>query len=405
MKRRAGSTTPFSIVTTVAPAAAVFLWLASAAPAPAQPADRAQKAMEQLEIGCANCHLCERPTPSKACLRVCTRSEVRRIAKEFSAKRGPNVVILDDLEDRYLPVPFDHKGHAEMAAMTGGCAVCHHYTPEGLEHPACKTCHAVDARDADIRKPGLKGAYHRQCMSCHREWSAETRCGACHHPKAGAAQQGGAVVLPTPGDLIGRMHPPIPEPDVEVYYTEREGHEETKVVFRHREHIHLYGLRCAECHRENNCNRCHETGRQHAQQVRTLAEHHKPCQECHRDDACEACHFKEGESPPSPFDHASTGWPLSRYHGELSCRACHADVPFAKQDRECNVCHENWTPANFDHAVTGQQLDDTHAEHDCEECHIDRVFGKPPTCDECHEEEEGITFPARRPGPQVAKTG
>jgi len=366
---------------------------------------RAQKAMEQLEIGCTKCHTCERPTPDEPCLRFCTRSEIRRIAKEFSTKRGPRLVILDELEDRYLPVPFDHQGHAEMAAMTGGCAVCHHYTPEGVEHPACKSCHPIDAVEVNIGMPGLKGAYHRQCMGCHREWSAETRCGACHHPKAGAAKQGGATLLPTPDDLMGRMHPPVPEPDVETYDTQREGHEPSRVIFRHKEHIHRYGLRCAECHREDNCNRCHENGRKHTQRVRTLADHHKPCNDCHRDQECARCHYQAGQSPPPIFEHTLTGWPLSRYHDKLNCRACHATIPFGKQDRNCKPCHENWTPANFDHVVTGQGLDATHLNHDCQECHIDRRFDQAPTCDECHDEDEGITFPNKRPGPLVGAEG
>lgn len=369
----------------------------------AQPPSRPERAMAALNIRCDSCHTCETPTPEQKCLRSCVRGEMQRIATEFKAKRGPRLVILDELESRYLPVPFDHEGHAGMADMAGGCAACHHYTPEGLEHPACKTCHSIEASEAEIHMPGLKGAYHRQCMGCHREWSGETRCGVCHHPKAGAARLGEAQVIPSKDDLIGRMHPPIPEPDVEVYLTKGEGYTPSKVMFRHKHHIHGYDLKCADCHREDNCNRCHEGGRKHVQRERTLQDHHKPCLECHRNSSCERCHFAIDEQPPTTFTHASIGWPFTRYHENLSCRACHATVPYGKQSTACNSCHEAWSPENFDHAVTGLALDDAHRLFDCVDCHLERRFDQAPACSGCHGEDEGITYPAKRPGELVSR--
>ena len=73
-----------------------------------------------------------------------------------------------------------------------------------------------------------------------------------------------------------------------------------------------------------------------------------------------------------------------------------------KQTRACNGCHTAWSPDTFDHAVTGQPLNATHTSFDCEDCHADRQFDAAPTCDSCHDEEEGIAFPARRPGPPGA---
>ena len=75
-----------------------------------------------------------------------------------------------------------------MSQMAGGCAVCHHYTQEDAKHPACKACHAIDA-GGDIRKPGLKGAYHRQCIGCHESMKiGKTGCTDCH--KAGSTEAG-----------------------------------------------------------------------------------------------------------------------------------------------------------------------------------------------------------------------
>ena len=380
-----------------------------------QTADLVHKAAKAPSIQCDECHTCKEPTREAPCQRTCPRNSVQKTAEEFSARRGPSLVILDELEDLYLPVPFDHRGHADMAQMTGGCSVCHHYTPEGLGHPACKACHEAASIHEDMRKPGLKGAYHRQCMSCHREWSGETSCGACHQPKAGAVKKGSAAVLPTKDDLIGRMHPPIPEPEVEVYQTKWEGSTiappltgggagRSRVFFRHKAHIRDYDLRCSDCHREDNCKRCHEEGKEHTQRVRTLEEHHKPCFDCHRTSPCDSCHIEEGKPSPSPFDHARTGWPLKRYHSKKSCRACHQTVPYSRPDRNCISCHSNWTPTNFDHALTGQRLDDNHVRLECESCHVDRAFERPPKCDQCHEPEEGVSFPAKRPGLAVPST-
>jgi hypothetical protein len=334
------------------------------------------------------------------CLRQCLRDEGSRIAREFESRHGPTVVILNELEDRYLPVPFDHGGHSRMAEMAGGCALCHHYTPEGLKHPACKTCHEIGPGKGDIRKPGLKGAYHRQCLSCHREWSGENQCSVCHHARSQSASK---ELTPTPGDLIGRMHPPIPEPKDVAYTTQREEFPATRVLFRHTAHIQDYDLRCAECHREDGCVRCHSKNGSQVRHVRTLDEHHKPCMSCHEvraENACARCHYGPQQSPPPPFNHASTGWPLSAHHARLSCRACHEALPYTQPDHSCNRCHGGWESANFNHAVTGQMLNETHKEFDCADCHAERRFDLPPTCSECHEPEEGITFPARRPGPR-----
>ena len=320
---------------------------------------------------------------------------------ELAQKRAPDVVLLNKLEDLFLPVPFDHKGHAEMAGMTQGCAVCHHHTPAGMEHPACQSCHEVAPVRADLRKPGLKGAYHRQCLSCHREWSHETTCGVCHPPKIGRGGRSRVTTRPTQDDIVGAIHPPIPAPDVEIYQTKHGYRPGTKVIFRHKEHVHRFGLKCVECHHEDNCLRCHQKGKKQPQRVKTREERHSPCARCHDiedPEGCDRCHRLEGEPAPPPFDHASTGWPLDAYHKDVSCRACHLAVPFIKADRDCNACHGTWDIDSFDHAVTGQQLDGNHRDIDCEECHAGRKFDQPTKCDECHDEEE-VAFPSKRPGP------
>ena len=355
---------------------------------------------------CIRCHTCQKPTRENPCLPACTRFEAA--AEEFAQKHGPDLVILDELAGVYLPVPFDHKGHAEMAQMTTGCNTCHHYTPEGDQHPACKTCHSIDDPGTDIHKPGLKGAYHRQCLNCHKDWIDETKCGVCHRRKAGQPANGEAALSPTSDDILGRMHPPITKPSTEIYRAETKEGATSVVIFRHWEHVQGFDLRCVDCHHEDSCARCHKS--EAAEELPpTVREHHRPCERCHKGSMdedtteitgkCKRCHWQEGDPPIKPFEHADTGWPLSRYHVDNRCRECHKRVPFVKVARECDACHAAWSPDNFNHAVNGQTLDEIHVEIDCEECHIDRKFDTPPACDECHEEEEGIAYPAKRPGP------
>ena len=357
---------------------------------------------------CGRCHTCDSPTTRHPCLVFsCTRHKPWRNARYRIDQPAPDVVILDELADAYLPVPFDHKGHAEMAEMGEGCVTCHHYTPAGQQHPACKTCHDISADMADIDKPALRGAYHQQCLNCHREWMNEKDCDACHLAKTGNAKDNRTALSPTKDDLLGRMHPPIPEPDGDTYRSTSRRLPGWSVIFRHRDHVHRFGLKCVDCHHERSCARCHtkdtEQARSHA-----IAEHHASCVRCHKHDMdlsgrhagrCERCHWREDRPSPERFDHGSTGWPLNRFHQATSCRSCHISVPFAKLDRDCNSCHSDWSPTVFDHRVTGQVLDVDHVDIDCEECHTKRRYDRPPTCDECHDEDEGIAFPAERPGP------
>jgi len=372
----------------------------------AQETHSATSAPTATASSCLTCHSCPLPTPENRCLRQCRRFTTdlaKQVNKAFSLKRGPKVVILNELENLYLPVPFDHAGHAKMAGMTTGCATCHHYTPKGTTHPACKSCHDISPRHEDIFKPSLKGAYHRMCLNCHREWSRGTNCNICHMPKTGmSAARKNAVV--TEGDIVGRMHPPIPEPKTELFKTTRKSNSgaTTQVLFRHKEHIHRYGLACANCHHEDSCSRCHAKKPSNPHRSWTLKEHHEPCAKCHNThnaDQCSRCHWEKGKPKPKPFNHSETGWPLNRFHRSKSCRLCHVAVPFKRLDTRCDSCHKDWKPGSFNHDVTGQVLDSNHKAIDCEVCHVGRKFTASPKCSECHDEDEGIKFPDKRPGP------
>jgi len=276
---------------------------------------------------------------------------------------GPDVVILRELEKDYEPVPFDHLSHAKMAEMWNGCETCHHRSPHPAEDsdqattatltgersqeasaeiPACKSCHPADVEEADIHMPGLKGAYHRQCLNCHKEWMHENACVICHEPKEGRAPSPGE---PTPGDIVGRMHPPIPEPEAVTYKTRFTPADGGNVLFRHKEHTIYFGLKCVSCHHHDNCAHCHgpegdTTALKPLKPGMTWDESHGPCMSCHTQDRCQYCHHKDDEPPPPAFVHAATGQDLDEDHIDLSCIECHpklgAEVTLTCGDAACH---------------------------------------------------------------------
>lgn len=290
---------------------------------------------------------------------------------------GPAVVVLGALEKDFDPVPFDHQGHAKMAQMGDGCVTCHHKPPHpdaaggkpavAPAHPAtapasqaaadiipaCKSCHAVAEADTNIRVPNLKGAYHRQCLNCHREWMGGKSCLVCHKAR-GARAAGPDKPGPSSDDVLSRMHPPIPEPDTKLYNQMRfmpaDG---SNVLFRHKGHSEGFGIKCATCHRRNACATCHspkpaEPAPRPLHPGKSWVESHGPCVSCHQKDRCRHCHYKDDQSPPAAFNHASTGQGLDKNHEKLPCRSCHSDMQ-SRTSLTCSTpsCHKPGSPVAF----------------------------------------------------------
>lgn len=118
----------------------------------------------------------------------------------------PETVMLDKLVHLYSAAEFDHAFHTEIA---DDCTVCHHHSvgipttdekcarchgsEEVLDRIACVDCHAADpfsaqylgAKEAEkdafhIDQPGLKAAYHLNCLNCHLEMGGPAGCEDCH---------------------------------------------------------------------------------------------------------------------------------------------------------------------------------------------------------------------------------
>ena len=300
------------------------------------------------------------------------------VAAAAKPTTAPDVVVLSELKDRYEAVPFDHKSHASMAQMWDGCVTCHHRKPDPTTQPvaitsattqadsaavpACKSCHQVSAEKADLHRPNLKGAYHRQCLNCHREWANENACNICHKP-LGNTKVAQATTAPSVDDIVGRMHPPIPEPEVKIYEARFTPAVGANAIFRHKEHTTAYGLKCASCHHRDNCSDCHNgitrtIAHKPIKPGRTWQDSHEPCMSCHQQDRCGHCHFDPKAKPPATFAHRSTGQVLDKDHDKLTCGQCHNRLK-SKTELTCGDAS-------------------------------------------CHAKHPTIAFPAQRPGPVIA---
>jgi hypothetical protein len=350
----------------------------------------------QLDINCKTCHACEVPTKDDPCLFACPRFSM--IREDLSPEIAPDVIIINEIEDKYTPVIFTHKLHAQMSEMTGGCLGCHHYNTLG-PILSCNECHSEDRNREDVRVPDLKAAYHQRCLSCHRQWSRQTECISCHQKKSEAE---GLDLNEVTSELMMKSHPHIKEPTKIVYQT---NYEKGKLVtFYHNNHATQFELECVSCHKNENCIRCHDVEKTsngksglYDSPVKVNLpddERHNRCFNCHEKDKCSFCH-KNKEM--KPFNHnARTGWALTNYHQDLSCRKCHQNrTNYSDIEKGCNDCHFEWNSENFDHKVTGLILDEDHIGNDCEDCHIEKNFGINPTCTNCHDDKN---YPEHKPG-------
>ncbi|MEZ5065368.1 MAG: cytochrome c3 family protein [bacterium] len=347
-------------------------------------ADAASSKHAQSATDCAVCHVCPQPTRVNPCLVDCPRHEM---GAAIDSTHVPGIVILDQLEDLYVPVRFDHATHARMTRFSGDCTACHHYSPTDEEPPACRSCHPVEIQHEDLAQPGLKGAYHRQCLGCHSEWDADTKCELCHEKKAGGRLEGHAT------DVAAHAHY-APIEVLEIIRFPTGFADGDTVAFHHRRHATLYEPDCAFCHREQSCQRCHTHGQPlHPMGAPEESDLHEACFRCHDEDTggvghvggeCEHCH---GRPANELFDHSTLGWKLASYHKKVDCRSCHGSwVAASRPDRRCESCHRRgFDPATFDHRVTGAILDETHAELECTDCH-GAGWGGAPSCDDCHDD-------------------
>ena len=118
----------------------------------------------------------------------------------------PEQVSLDTLAELFAGVEFDHSKHADLGE---DCSACHHHTTgtgttdkrcvrchadsDEVASVGCTGCHVADPFSAEhinlqaldryqyhVDTPGLKAAYHWNCVGCHEQMDGPTGCQDCH---------------------------------------------------------------------------------------------------------------------------------------------------------------------------------------------------------------------------------
>ncbi len=187
----------------------------------------------QRKPQCAACHgsVSQKRTPAAATCQAChVAPETKRLTVAalddqqlaerlyqsrkrrkivYSDAEIPEKVTIGVLSERYEPVELPHRKmartlqnnirddemanfyHREKGAV---CQGCHHNSPASMKPPLCASCHGQPFDRRNASRPGLKGAYHQQCMGCHRILKlakpVAVACTDCHKEKQGRKTTG-----------------------------------------------------------------------------------------------------------------------------------------------------------------------------------------------------------------------
>jgi len=172
-------------------------------------ASRPQKRFSQ--IACASCHAVDRaflgPFPMQEDAVTTVAENVLKSHAGASAALAddqiPEKVKINAMVNTFEAVDFPHRQMVralssrikenKMAAYFHSdditlCVGCHHNSPATLNPPKCASCHGQAFKNEQDGRPGLKGAYHGQCIACHQvmgiEEPAATDCIKCHKERS-----------------------------------------------------------------------------------------------------------------------------------------------------------------------------------------------------------------------------
>ena len=224
---------------------------------------------------------------------VCPVAAVKETGAALKASDGPDASILYHLTDLYTPVKFAHKAHTGYAE---NCTVCHHHHSEIEKTPPCRECHGQPFKT--LAKPGLKGAYHRQCMNCHREsGSGPLGCEECHEKRKAP----------------GKNEAKGPEGIKDTIQLGHIAREYGPVKFDHKIHLDMADT-CQDCHHHHGeiektppCRECHNTRTTASGEKKPgiMDAYHKQCLDCHKGKGggpqkCEGCHGEKATGKQLP---------------------------------------------------------------------------------------------------------
>jgi hypothetical protein len=161
------------------------------------------------EASCAKCHA--KPMPDEAKGQELSLEQKQAIATKMVEAREPSkAVALEDIPekvvikgvaDQYENAEFPHR--KIVLKLTEGmkdnkmvgvfhdplslCQGCHHMSPPSKTPPRCASCHGKPFNPETPNRPGVKAAFHQQCMGCHQKMKlqkpADTACAECHKEK------------------------------------------------------------------------------------------------------------------------------------------------------------------------------------------------------------------------------
>jgi hypothetical protein len=155
---------------------------------------------------CKVCHFAPLPSDIAATdthqLAQAARDLLQRRDSELSthvAYQMPDKVTIGKLSNNFEPVVFPHgKMVNALIARTRGskladyfhsqpgtlCQGCHHNSPPEEKPPLCSNCHGETIAAGDAFRTGLEGAFHQQCLGCHKAMGVKypgiRDCKACH---------------------------------------------------------------------------------------------------------------------------------------------------------------------------------------------------------------------------------
>lgn len=163
---------------------------------------------------CAGCHQwMPNGTPASSCA-VCHRGpsngkvfEVAPTPPYQDKEKVPEKLLIKVLEKEYKPAEFPHLKIVNKLLTIANdsslarffhtpkdqalCSGCHHRTElqqAAAKAPTCGSCHNRPFDPNALGRPGLLGAYHRQCVGCHQAMDQKPtalECVKCHPAKEG----------------------------------------------------------------------------------------------------------------------------------------------------------------------------------------------------------------------------
>ena len=107
---------------------------------------------------------------------------IKHLSKKFEAVEFPHQRIVNALVNNIKDSPLASYFHPGQATV---CQGCHHHSPASKKPPYCGNCHGKSFDTEIPTKPGIIGAYHLQCMGCHKVMgmTKPAGCTDCHKRK------------------------------------------------------------------------------------------------------------------------------------------------------------------------------------------------------------------------------